>query len=1423
MCYATLLPPPPPPPPANLGVTFPLLLRLGNRILAGGLPAVGLAIAGFALLTIPADEARAHDDDQARFHFQIGYPLHGAAAAGNVYFVNHFLAAPHGKDVNERRDGLRTPLHAAAGASSSNPPPTENSRVSVVLTLLAKGAEVNAKDSSGWTPLHHAAVGGYVSIIAALVAEEKTEVDLKDNFGVTPLYWVAGSGYYDGVVALIAAGADVTLTNNNGETPLHWAARSGRHDIVVVLAAAGADVNATDNSGKTPLHNAAQMGNSSVVRSLILLGGRYNNACLNGFVVNPAGDSPPCVCPANKIAADGACEIVAVCTSPSTRNADTNGCDCPAPNVGMDGAAEPGVCAAASADSCGGLTPPAFYSPTLSACAPYDACLAAGDCALSAAACARGFSPEQFYDSAAGECVAVAECAAPAVLNAGTNRCDCPSPNIGADRAAAPGDCHPENALHAAAGAGDLVSVNYLIAAHMADVNATVSGETPLHAAAGSGHVSVVLTLLAKGAEVNAKDNGGLTPLRWADFREHSAVVAALLAAGGHYGEACMNPAVANPAGPNPSCVCQSPNVGTPENCAAPGAQSCGTLNPAKFYDSAAGECVAVAVCAAPAVLNMGTNRCECAGAAVLDGAGTGCLCEPPNVGTPESCVAASADSCRGLTPAKLYDPAAGACVAPGADSCRELTPLGFYDSAAELCVAVAVCAAPAVLNAGTNRCNCPDGYSGDGAACQADKTVSFSSPANGTLSADSGGVAVQDGDTVIHGATVTFTAEAAKGYEVSIWTGGCAGATGVSCEAVATLDVRAGVVFFEAGAESCGRLSPARFYDSAARECVAVATCTAPAVWDAGTNRCNCPAPNIGTDGAAAPGDCAVPVPSAEVCGGLTPSQFYDSAADKCVAASVEVCEELIPAKFYDSTARECVAAAKCDLPSVRNAGTNRCDCPPPNIGEDGAVAPGDCAAPGVEVCRGLTPEQFYAVTLFYGATLSACVPVANCQAGATLNRAANLCECAGAAVLDGAGTGCLCEPPNVGTPGDCAAPGAQSCGTLNPAKFYDSAANECVAVATCAAPAVLNAGTNRCDCPAPNIGTDGADAPGDCVAASAESCKGLSPPAFYDSAAGECVAVATCAAPAVLNAGTNRCDCPAPNIGTDGANAPGSCHPENALHAAAGAGDLVSVNYLIAARMADVNATVSGVGETPLHAAAGNGHVSVVLMLLAEGANANAKSDNVRTPGWTPLHYAAGNGHVSVVLTLLAMGAEVNARDNGGLTPLRWADVRHRTAKTAAAGGGLTPLGWADVREYSAIVAALLAAGGHYGEACASPAVVNPAGPNPSCVCQSPNVERNGVCLPEFGDLGVLSHDSLCGAFGGTVRMAAGGEVCSGMDANNTFCIIDSVDGFPCRGLFKHVWTCNVRHNRPALNPFFCGEPCGAKNAVGKECKGP
>ena len=106
-------------------------------------------------------------------------------------------------------------------------------------------------------------------------------------------------------------------------------------------------------------------------------------------------------------------------------------------------------------------------------------------------------------------------------------------------------------------------------------------------------------------------------------------------------------------------------------------------------------------------------------------------------------------------------------------------------------------------------------------------------------------------------------------------------------------------------------------------------------------------------------------------------------------------------------------------------------------------------------------------------------------------------------------------------------------------------------------------------------------------------------------------------------------------------------------------------------------------------------------------------------------------------------------------------------------------------------------------------------------ACGCFGDTAARGGGCVPLSGDFGSLSDEVLCGAFGGTKRPAAGGEeVCSGMDANDTFCIMDSAAGFPCRGLFKHLRSCNLTHNRKALNPFFCGENCGAQKAVGSKC---
>ncbi len=75
-------------------------------------------------------------------------------------------------------------------------------------------------------------------------------------------------------------------------------------------------------------------------------------------------------------------------------------------------------------------------------------------------------------------------------------------------------------------------------------------------------------------------------------------------------------------------------------------------------------------------------------------------------------------------------------------------------------------------------------------------------------------------------------------------------------------------------------------------------------------------------------------------------------------------------------------------------------------------------------------------------------------------------------------------------------------------------------------------------------------------------------------------------------------------------------------------------------------------GQGSGPLHWAAGAGHRQVVEMLLAYGANLNARSNNSFSN--TALHCAVLHAHLPIVELLLTAGAQVDVIDGYGGTPL-------------------------------------------------------------------------------------------------------------------------------------------------------------------------
>jgi ankyrin repeat protein len=96
----------------------------------------------------------------------------------------------------------------------------------LVQKLVNNDADVN---KTGWTPLHYAASGGHVPVIAHLL-DHSAYIDAESPNGTTPLMMAAMYGSPEAVKHLIQAGADLTIKNQLGLTALDFAIRGQRQN-----------------------------------------------------------------------------------------------------------------------------------------------------------------------------------------------------------------------------------------------------------------------------------------------------------------------------------------------------------------------------------------------------------------------------------------------------------------------------------------------------------------------------------------------------------------------------------------------------------------------------------------------------------------------------------------------------------------------------------------------------------------------------------------------------------------------------------------------------------------------------------------------------------------------------------------------------------------------------------------------------------------------------------------------------------------------------------------------------------------------------------------------------------------------------------------------------------------------------------------
>jgi ankyrin repeat protein len=144
-----------------------------------------------------------------------------AAQENNVPEVLRLLSV--GADMNAKNYYSDTPLDEASFEG----------HVQVVKVLLEHGADTEAKNLIGRTPLHSACYQGHLAVVnelrnpsnsngapSSILGKRKSrggaDIEAKDSHGNTPLQLASRGGHWTVVKALLSGGAEILVANNYG-------------------------------------------------------------------------------------------------------------------------------------------------------------------------------------------------------------------------------------------------------------------------------------------------------------------------------------------------------------------------------------------------------------------------------------------------------------------------------------------------------------------------------------------------------------------------------------------------------------------------------------------------------------------------------------------------------------------------------------------------------------------------------------------------------------------------------------------------------------------------------------------------------------------------------------------------------------------------------------------------------------------------------------------------------------------------------------------------------------------------------------------------------------------------------------------------------------------------------------------------------
>ena len=180
-----------------------------------------------------------------------------------------------GADINARNKQGETPLHIAVQVRSEEG----------IKLLNEEGADIKIKDIHGNSPLHYAAIAGQLEIVELLIKQWGYDiVTNKNNNNETVLHWAAKGGNPEVVDLLIRQGINAETKDKSGNSSLHYAAKAGQLKVVKLLIEEwGSNINAKNNNNESALHHAAKKGHVTVARFLIKEGITIDSQNKHGY------------------------------------------------------------------------------------------------------------------------------------------------------------------------------------------------------------------------------------------------------------------------------------------------------------------------------------------------------------------------------------------------------------------------------------------------------------------------------------------------------------------------------------------------------------------------------------------------------------------------------------------------------------------------------------------------------------------------------------------------------------------------------------------------------------------------------------------------------------------------------------------------------------------------------------------------------------------------------------------------------------------------------------------------------------------------------------------------------------------------------------------------------------------------------------